>query len=192
MWTRTAALEVLSRGQVQYLGAQGVWQQVHRGTYADGGYLPSPEQRAVAAVLATGDTVVRGGAGDQVRAVACGRTAARFYGLPLIDDDDPSTGARESTLDDVHTFRTKSGRSLVVPTGENRLVRHRLTRLLTHEAAVCLMDAGLRRGLFTAEGPSTRRSGRARVGHASAVSRPPSATAMPVRSPRPRRWPACC
>lgn len=174
VWTRSDALEVVTRGQVQRRVGSGTWQLVLPGVYADGGYVLSAEQRAVAAVLATGDRVVRE-AGERVRAVACGRTAARVLGLPLIDDDDPATGASEHLVDDVHTFRARSGCSLVVASEAGRLVRHRLTllddelvrhpsgllltsalrtavdcsRLLTFEAAVCLLDAGLHAKAFT-------------------------------------------
>jgi hypothetical protein len=199
VWTRQAALEVLTRGQIQRRVASGTWQQVLPGVYADGGYVLSTEQRAVAAALATGDHVDRS-AGDRVRAVACGRTAARVYGLPLIDDDDPSTGAREALIDDVHTFRARSGRSLVLEAGDHRLVRHRLTlldgelhrhasgllltsplrtaldctRLLSHEAAVCVLDAGLRLRWFSGadlEGAAAAREGWPGVGRLRAAIR---------------------
>jgi hypothetical protein len=176
VWTRRAALAVVTRGHVQRRLASGAWQQVLPGVYADGGYLLSPEQSALAAVMATGDAVSSRVPGDHVPAIACGRTAARVHVLPLIDDDDPSTGACEKLIDDVHTFRARGGRSLALTTGDRRLVRHRLTllddelvrhpsglvltsalrtavdctRLLSHEAAVCVIDAGLRQCLFTA------------------------------------------
>lgn len=174
VWSRKAALAVLTPGQVQHLLAQGIWQQALPGVYADGGFVLDPVQRAVAVALATGDPVTRQ-PGDRVRAVACGRTAARVHGLPLIDDDDPATGAAEHLVDDVHTFRARSGRSLSFSGAGRELRRHRLTlleddlvrhpsgllltsalhtavdctRLLTHEAAVCLLDGGLHAGLFT-------------------------------------------
>ncbi|HUR14478.1 MAG TPA: hypothetical protein VM097_08285 [Mycobacteriales bacterium] len=174
VWTRQAALAVQTPGQVDHLLASGVWQQLLPGVYADAGFERDPLQRAVAAVMATGDAVARA-PGQRVRALACGRTAARVHGLPLIDDDDPATGAAEHHIDDVHTFRARSGRSLPVALGNRQLLRHRLsllqddvvrhpcgllltsplrtavdcTRLLTHEATVCLLDDGLRRGLFT-------------------------------------------
>lgn len=172
VWTRAEAEAVLTRGELQARVTSGAWQRVLPGVFADGGYALSPEQRAVAAVLATGDPL---SAKENARAVACGRTAARVHGLPLIDDDDPTTGASDHLTDDVHTFRARSGRSLVVLSGDRRLVRHRLTllddelvrhasgllltsavrtavdcaRLLTFEATVCLLDAGLHGKLFT-------------------------------------------
>jgi hypothetical protein len=155
--------------------ARGEWQVVWPGVYADGGYTLSAEQRAIAAVIASGDEV--GSERQQVTALACGRTAARVLGLPLIDDEDASTGATEHLLDDVHTFRARSGRSLRVVQDDGALTRHRLSlldgdvtrqpsglfltsalrtacdcaRLLSFEAAVAVMDAGLHPGLFTAE-----------------------------------------
>lgn len=179
VWSRGDALRAVTRGQLQHLVLTGEWQEPLPGAYCDGGYELSPEQRAWAAVLATGEQTPQAAERPNSRshAVACGRTAARVHGLPLIDDDDPSTGARDTLADDVHTFRARGGRSRVVTAGEHTLVRRRLTllpgdlvrhssgllltsalrtacdcaRLLTHEAAVCVLDAGLRRGLFTSE-----------------------------------------
>lgn len=176
VWTRHAAREVLTPGQVDHLLATGVWQRVLPGVYADGGYALDPLQRAVAAALATGDAVLRE-PGEPVRAVVCGRTAARVHGLPLIDDDDPATGAAEHLVEDVHTCRARSGRSLAFTGAGRQLRRHRLTlleddlvrhpcgliltsalrtavdcsRLLTFQASVCLLDGGLRAGSFTTD-----------------------------------------
>jgi hypothetical protein len=174
VWSRRAAVDVLSAGQVDHLLATGVWQRVLPGVYADGGYVLDPLQLAVAAALATGDPVTRQ-PGECARAVVCGRTAARVHGLPLIDDDDAATGAAEHLVDDVHTFRARSGRSDSFSGAGRELRRHRLTlleedlvrhpcgllltsalrtavdcaRLLPFEAAVCLLDAGLHRSRFT-------------------------------------------
>lgn len=174
VWTRQAALAVLTPGQVDHLLANGAWEPLLPGVYADGGYQRDPLQRAAAAVMASGDPVARA-PGERVRAVACGRTAARVHELPLIDDDDPATGAAEHLIDDVHTFRARSGRSGSFAAMGRELRRHRLTllegelvrhpsgllltsalrtavdcaRLLTHEATVCLLDDGLHRGLFS-------------------------------------------
>lgn len=208
VWTRRAAVAVLPPGQVDHLLAVGVWQQVGRGVYADGGYVLDPLQRAVAAVLATGDPVVRQ-PGEHVRAVACGRTAARVHGLPLIDDDDPTTGAAEHLVDEVHTFRAGSGRSLSFTWAGRELRRHRLTlleddlvrhrcgllltsplrtavdcaRLLTHEAAVCLLDGGLRAGLFTTD--DLAEALRARVGWPGVRRLAAAVTAADARSESP-------
>ncbi len=68
----------------------GSWQRLWPGVYADGGDV-TPEQRCWAAALASGGT----------DAVACGRTAARLWGFPLVDDADPATQAQEHRVDEV-------------------------------------------------------------------------------------------
>jgi very-short-patch-repair endonuclease len=174
IWSRAAALRLMTPGALDHRVASGQWQLVWPGVYADGGYVLSPEQRAVAAVLGSGHDP--GDPNARVAAVACGRTAARVLGLPLVDDDDPAVGGSEGLVDDVHTFRAASGRSRVVQRGTRRLVRHRLTlgpddlavhesglrltsalrtvcdcaRLLSFEAAVCVADAALHARLVTA------------------------------------------
>lgn len=175
VWSRADALAAVSRGTLQHKVATGEWQELLPGAYLDGGLEPGPVQRAVAAVLATGEEL--SGARSRIRAVACGRTAARVHGLPLIDDDDPSTGRREHVEDDVHTFRAARGRWTPVEHQGRQLVRHRLTllagdlvehesglvltsalrtacdcaRLLAFDAAVAVVDDGLHRGLFTCD-----------------------------------------
>jgi hypothetical protein len=102
VWTRAAALQALPPGRIRAHLRNGTWQAVHRGIYTDGGVVLAPEQRAFAAVLAAG------GASqslDAWRAVASTRTAARVWQLPLIDDDDPATGAQEQHLDEVAVRR---------------------------------------------------------------------------------------
>ena len=186
VWTRGEALTCTSRHIVARLLETGLWQVVFSGVYADGGYVLAPEQRAVAAVLASGggEPVAVGAPRSDgshallPRAVACGRTAARVWQFPLVDDDDPATGSTERLLHDVHT-RAGLGvrRGPPSPTGRQRdeLLRHRLrldradfirrpsglwittplrtawdcAGMLTAEATVCLLDDGLRRGLFT-------------------------------------------
>lgn len=103
--------------------------------------------------------------------MACARTAARVWQFPLIDDDDPATGAAEHLLDDVAVARrlpiqSHAGRLLVphrAALAGADLVRRPsglwLTRplrtlvqcssLLTHEALVCALDVGLHKGLVT-------------------------------------------
>jgi hypothetical protein len=182
LWTRPEALALLTRGAVQHLLDSGVWQSAFRGVYADGGYLLSAQQWAFATVLATG------GAGrsrslpvdpDRSRGVvaACGRTAARVWGFPLIDDDDPATGATERYVHDVHTGRHVASRTAPPLPGErwgHQLRRHRLTLLpgelvehpnglwlttplrtavdcvglLGHEAGTCVLDHALHRHVF--------------------------------------------
>ena len=106
--------------------------------------------------------------------MAGGRTAARVYGLPLVDDDDPATGGRDHLVDDVHVWSGLANLETTVP-GRPVLRRHRsglppgsigqtpagawLTSplqtvvdcclLLGPEAAVCVVDAALQRRLVT-------------------------------------------
>jgi hypothetical protein len=110
---------VESRRQVE-------WQTLRRGTYAYAGVEPSPIMRAASAVLAAGGrllpaaeeqvqrpaaSLARKEATDDAepglhrcwaaRAVAAGRTAARVWGIPLVDDEDPATHRFEAKHDDV-------------------------------------------------------------------------------------------
>lgn len=78
----------------------------------------------------------------RIRAVAGGRTAARVYGLPLVDDD-PATGGRDHLLDDVHVWSDLADLETAAPG------RPVLRRLLGPEAAVCVVDAALQRRLAT-------------------------------------------
>jgi hypothetical protein len=175
VWTFRQALQACSRHVVQRLVRDGIWQVPFRGVFADGGYVLATEQRALAAVFAVGGTTDDGG---QPRVVSCGRDAARVWELPLIDDDDPATGALEHVLHDVHTtaaLRVRRGPPLQRP--RRTLTPHRLdltrddavrrpsglwvttplrtawdyARLLTPEALVCLLDAGLLASRFTAQ-----------------------------------------
>jgi hypothetical protein len=185
-WTREAALVFLTPGKIQYLLSTSRWQLVFRGVYADGGYVLSPEQRAFAALLATGGAEAvpvgeprpDGTRRMRIVAAACGRTAARVWGFPLIDDADPATGGTERFVHDVHTWRALANITLPPTAGDPRgheLHRHRLTllpgelgrhssglwmtsplrtaldcvQLLGYEAGVCVLDDGLHRGLFT-------------------------------------------
>lgn len=182
IWTRAQALSLMTTGQVRAVLRDGVWQTVLPGIYADAGIALDAEQRAFAAVLASGG--VRGQpskAKDRHlwRAVAAGRTAARVWGFPLIDDDDPATGAHESVIDDVAVRTGRVTRITHVaeldPGPPRELRRRRLTlapldvsrrpsgllltsplrtlfdcaALLTHEALVCLLDDALQRKLLT-------------------------------------------
>lgn len=183
VWTRSEALVLLTPGEVDALVRTGAWQVLWRGVYMDGGFAATAEQRAIAAVLAAG------GAGQpfpvgprdprtgrrrrRLRAAAWGRTAARVWRFPLIDDDDPATGAHEHPLDHVAVDRALArqsygGRTLIpheLAMGRSDLVRlpsglwlssplRTLTacaRLLTHEALVCAMDFALHHELVTAD-----------------------------------------
>lgn len=159
VWTRTQALAAgLSDDVIGHRVRLGYWQQRRRGVFCDGGIEPTPAMLGWAAILASG------GPG---RAWADGRTALRLFGLPLIDDDDPATGACDRAHDDVAVHRSPAPRQL------STLHRHRRARsfevgvlagcpcvsleealltaagVLTHEALVCVLDAALQRGLIT-------------------------------------------
>lgn len=166
VWTRTAALALVSAAAVRAFLDDGTWQVVLPGIYTDGGHLPTVEQRAYAAVLASGGSH-QPKDGPPLRVAAAGRTAARYWRLPLIDDDDPATGACESGIDDVHvrgggrTRSTTAGElrrhDLVLRSGDLRRLPSGLVvtspirtlvhwaTLLTHEALVCAMDDALHR-----------------------------------------------
>lgn len=111
VWTRRTALVTHTPGEVATFVRTGQWQAPWPGVYADGGFVLGPVQRGWAAVLASGGegqpVVVgppdaeAGPVRTRLRAIAVGRTAARFWEFPLIDDDDPATGAREHLIDDV-------------------------------------------------------------------------------------------
>lgn len=157
VWTRADACRLLPASSVRAALKDGSWQRLWPGTYADAGAVTA-EQHCWAAVLASGGA----------DAVACGRTAARFWGFPLVDDLDPATGAREHRFDEVvapahrrtlrsadrelgrHRFvlrpddvvRTPSG--LSVTSALRTLVD--CCSLLTQEAAVCALDHALHRG----------------------------------------------
>lgn len=86
------------------------WQTLRRGIYAYAGVMPSPTMRAAAAVLAAGGSLrAAEGPRPPVTAVAAGRSAARVWGIPLVDDEDPATGRHEAREDDV---LRSSGRSI--------------------------------------------------------------------------------
>jgi hypothetical protein len=165
VWTRVQACQVMTEGSVDTLLRNGTWQVVWPGVHADGGFALSAEQLGHAAVLTGG-----GGSG----AVAAGRCAARIWELPLIDDDDPATGARDWLHTDVsvrlpmpdlahggrvlhrHQFRFAAGDLVRRPSGLwttsalRTLIDCRL--LLTHEALVCAVDAALHQGVVTRKG----------------------------------------
>jgi very-short-patch-repair endonuclease len=106
VWTRQQAVASLGRARVATRLRQGYWQEPYPGVCTDGGTVPDPEQRAWAAVLVAGEG-----------ACAAGRTAARLHGLPLIDDDDPATGALDLVHDDVLASRSRTvrGNPLALP-----------------------------------------------------------------------------
>ena len=193
VWTRREALTVLGSGQVDALVRAGTWQVPWRGVYADAGHLLDAEQRAWAAVLAAGGAV-QGSGGRRLRAVAGGRTAARLWRLPLIDDEDPATQSDDSRLDDVVVDRNlvrqeHAGRCLLprqaallrgdvvqlpsglwVTTPERTLLDCAL--LLAPQALVCVVDAALHRHLVRREdlGRPCRRAGSALLRTAVALA----------------------
>lgn len=174
VWTRRQALAVLSGGQIDAFVRARVWQVVWRGVYADAGHDLDAEQRAWAAVLAAGGAPTVGPTGrPRLRAIASGRTAARVWGLPLIDDDDPATGGADWRLEDVSVGRHlpqqhREDRTLVPH--RSRLGREEVVRLssglwvtapartlldcavlLTAQALVCATDGALHRHLVQHE-----------------------------------------
>lgn len=135
VWTRGQAVAVTSRGVVQSQVRRGLWQVVWPGVYADAGQDLDTDQRARAAVLASGGDGPPFLGPDGQRscaAVASGRTAARLHRLPLIDDRDPATGADEHLLEDV-TVRTAAGPLRIVRHGEQRVLRRTAQRLVPSE-----------------------------------------------------------
>jgi hypothetical protein len=176
LWTRREALALVTAGVVRAAVRTSAWQVAWPGVYADGGVALTAEQRCWAAVLASGGAGQRGFGREpgRPRAVACGRTAARFWGLPLVDDDDPATGAHERVLDDVavgshlpelahdgralrrHRLRLRPDELVRTPTGLPVTSPLRTlvdcARLLAPEAAVCAVDHALHRGLVQRAG----------------------------------------
>jgi hypothetical protein len=190
VWTREEVLRSTSPGRYDALVRSGDWQLPWPGVCADAGYDLDAVQRAFAGVLASGgqpepvvvpaapaapdgpDGPVAPAGPRQPVAYACGRTAARVWRFPLVDDDDPATGARDHLHDDVgvwrnvgtlhHDGRTLHRRQLRLRPGD--LVQHEsglwLTSplrtladcagLLSVEALVCCLDDALHRGLVQA------------------------------------------
>lgn len=159
VWTwQDARRAGLTEDQVLGRVTRGEWQRLRRGTYLDGGVVAGPLQRASAAVLACG------GSG---RAVAVGRTAARLWGFPLVDDDDPATGRFEAHVDDVavtrgrgrtptlHTRELSLSQAHIVHEQDVPVLRPQRTLLdlacvLRPDALVCALDHALHSGQTTA------------------------------------------
>lgn len=173
VWTRPDALALTTRGRIAAALRDGEWQIVWDGVYADSGIVLDAEQRAFAAVLASGG---RGQQLEDCRAVASGRTAARVHGLPLIDDDDPATNAKGCLIDQVICHRsadlrrTHSGETHVLERRQRALAVGDVVELpsgllvtsvsrtlfdcagvLSHEALVCIIDNAMHRALVTLE-----------------------------------------
>jgi hypothetical protein len=176
VWRRTEALATRTPSQVDEQLERGRWVRLFRGVYVEATGDVSVGQRELAAVLATCPLGMPAELDGRPTAFACLRSAARVWGLPLIDDDDPSTGHQEYLLHDVGTDRNLGARSR--PDAEGRaIVRHRLTiapqdlvRLrqglwltsplrtaldcaaaLPLPAAVAVLDHGLRTTLFSTD-----------------------------------------
>jgi len=155
----------MSGSGVDALLRRGTWQALLPGVYTDAGHEPDAVQRAWAAVLATGSGTI-----------ACARTAARLWSLPLIDDNDPATGALDQVNHDVAVARNvgvlrdpaEDGavvhrRQLALAAGE--VVQHAsglwvttplrtlrdLAAVLPLEPLVCAVDDALHRELVTLE-----------------------------------------
>ena len=161
VWTAAAARAAgLSADEVRARLARGEWQQLRRGTYADGGVIPDAFMRASSAV----QTATTG----RRTAVAAGRTAARVWGLPLVDDHDPATRRFQHTVDDVAlSFGETTGatmRSRQLTLGPGDVVRHHgvtvlslrrtlvdLPLVLRPDALVCALDHALHHELVTQE-----------------------------------------
>ena len=159
VWTTADARAAgLSDDHVRSRVSRGLWQSPRRGTFCDGGVVPDPVMRAAAAVL-----VARR---QSRRAVAIGRTAARVWGLPLVDDDDPATGRYEIEHDDVWVSSgqtrnpTLHSRRTVLPAEEVGWVRGvpvqslrstvaELASALRPDALVCVIDHVLHSGVMT-------------------------------------------
>ena len=156
VWTTAAArMPELSDDEIRGRLFRGEWQQLRTGTYADGGVTPDAFMRGSAAVQAA-CTVRR-------VAVAAGRTAARMWGIPLVDDHDPATQRFEAEHDDVAlTFgqtaaATLHSRRLTLSPGDVRLLRGipvlslprtlvDLAAVLRPDALVCALDVVLHQG----------------------------------------------
>jgi hypothetical protein len=174
VWTWQQAIAAVSPNTVRARLRSGRWQQLFRAVYADGDRELGATDWALAAVLASGVDHATPNA-----AVVAGRSAARVWELPLIDDDDPATRSDERFVHEVITLAAQ--RRLVMPKAEDaprpvELRRHRRQLLvrevvrheagfwvtaplrtavdcastLTLEAEVCLLDHCLRYRLFTA------------------------------------------
>jgi hypothetical protein len=118
------ALAVTTRGAVDGYVRRREWQVVWPGVLTDAGTVLEDGQRAHAAVLACAGS-----------AVASGRTAARLHRLPLVDDWDPATGAREHLLDDVITQGARRTLRTRQPDGQVRELRRHACRLRTRTSS---------------------------------------------------------
>lgn len=160
VWTHPCVWDVadavrsgLYRRDVERELRAGRWQRLHRGVYMLGDAVPDPRQRGLAALHAAGEPAVLGF-----------RSAARWYGFTLIDDDDPLSLDPDAHLDEViagpagrrrrtdrlvvHRHQLASGD--VVPDGSVSVTSPvrtllDLARALELPAAVCAWESALRR-----------------------------------------------
>lgn len=182
VWLRKEALSVSTRGRLDAQKYDGAHRTIWNGTVTDGGHPMSPVQWAMAGVRASGgtlrDNLLDGESPANLGAVACGRDAARVWGIPLVDDDDPATAALDrhhhdvavwqrmdelrshpsspsDPVDILHRYQLELARCDVVrhPSGLWLTVVLRtlydLTALLSHEALVCALDFCLHNGLVS-------------------------------------------
>ena len=193
VWTAADARNCgLTMRQVEWRVAAGLWQGVRRGIYADAGIVPSASMRAWAAVLAAG------GVG---RAWATGRTRLRLLDLPLIDDEDPATGALDLPHDDVLVRRRLRDRETLHPTRSTvgaadlgqvhgcpavSLARGFVdaAAVLSFEALVCALDAALHRELLTAERLAELVAGRKGLPYGDVLARAVAAADGRAESPQ--------
>ena len=156
VWTTTAArLAGLTDDDIRGRLARGEWQTLRPGTYPDAGVVPDAFMRASSAVQAA-CTVRR-------VAVGAGRTAARMWGIPLVDDEDPATQRFEAAPDDLAltfgqtTAPTLHSRQLVLARSDVCLLRGipvltlprtlaDLAVVLRPDALVCALDHVLHHG----------------------------------------------
>jgi very-short-patch-repair endonuclease len=168
VWTRRQALEAVTPDVLRGHLRSGRWRRILPGAYHDGGVVPDVAMWSWAIRLTAGEG-----------AVLCGRSAARAWGLPLVDDHDPATGRYEADLHDVSlthhrgakVWRSSDGdrvgtvnryqlvleptdlvehESGLVVTSPGRTLRD-LAGLVRADALVCAIDHALRRGDVTTD-----------------------------------------
>jgi very-short-patch-repair endonuclease len=131
VWTRAHASEVLPEGTVDERLLCGRWQTLLPGTYLDAGHEPDDQQRAWGAVLASGPG-----------SVACARTAARAWSMPLVDDRDPATQRFEQNVHDVAVTRNVGVLRFGAQTVHRRQLVLSPTEITRHASGLCLTTPG--------------------------------------------------
>lgn len=168
VWTRGQALAVVSADVLRGHLYDGTWRRLLPGTYTDGGFEPDAAIWGWAVLLSAGE-----------QSVLCGRSAARVWGLPLIDDDDPATSAHEADDHDVAVVHHRGARTWAPAGSSAGGVVHRrqlslsrddvvlhasgmrvttavrtlrdLAAVVAPDALVCAVDHALHAGLVTAQ-----------------------------------------